>query len=84
MVTTSRVIVVLRSELGLQMSLAQKELKKIIEEKFKTNTYSEWSNEQTREFYRWQNRIKRIENAIQALGTLQLGDIEDKEYEGKF
>ncbi len=68
---------VLRGELGLQLGLAQKELKKVIKEKFKTNIYSEWDEVQKKEYYRFQHRIDRIESAIQSLGTLQLGDIED-------
>lgn len=84
MVATARVIVVLRSELGTQLSLAQKELQKIIDEKWKTNVYSEWSDKQQKEFSYWQKKQSRIETAIHALGAIQLGDIEDTDLELQF
>lgn len=84
MVTTSRVIVVLRGELGTQLSLAQKELKKIIADKWETNIYSEWNEKQTKEFTYWQKKFNRLETAIQALGAIQLGDVEDIEIDELF
>lgn len=77
--TTTRMVVVLRTELGTQLSLAQRELKKIIDEKFKTNVYGEWTEKQRKEYYRHELKIQRLQTAIHALGALQLGDIEDSE-----
>lgn len=81
MVATARVIVVLRVELGTQLSLAQKELQKTIDEKWKTNISSEWTDKQTKEFAYWQKKLNRLETAIHALGAIQLGDIEDTDLE---
>lgn len=78
--TTSRMVVVLRGELGTQLSLAQRELKAVIDQKFETNFYGEWTDSQRKEYTRWQHKLNRIETAIHALGALQLGDIEDKEF----
>jgi len=84
--TTSRTVVVLRSELGRQLSLAQKQFDKIDKEfkesgeldriakggRFKNSpTEKEWS--------RLKGVMRRLEIAAHALGALQLGDIEDKE-----
>lgn len=73
--TTSRMVVVLRGELGRQKSLAQIELRKVIDNKFKTNVYGEWTEPQRKEYITHERKLRRLSDAIDSLGSLQLGDI---------
>jgi len=86
MITTSRIIVVLRRELGKQLSIAMKQLdaikipgKHLSEVKLTADEV-----ELFKDIDQIQKRIFRIERAIHALGALNLGDIEDKQFEGSF
>lgn len=83
--TTARMVVVLRSELGNQFSLAHKEA-----EAFKASCETFYEERDrcasggpiTKNLKTWMkidNKVKRIRKAIDALGSIQLGDIEDVE-----
>lgn len=73
-------VVVLRSELGRQLGLAQKEHSRIINEEFGVNDWHKWTAEQRKLHDYRQGIERRLELATQALGALQLGDFEDKEF----
>lgn len=80
--TTSRMIVVLRGELGEQASLAHKEYKKLEEEYLPFKDLKK-SDEKVKKLYikydkAW-HKLQRLEKAAVALGSIQLGDIEDKD-----
>lgn len=75
MATTSRVIVVLRSALGRQLSIKNKELKIASEAHLK----SLGNLEKEKEFKRVRGSYERLERAIEHLGGLQLGDLEDED-----
>jgi len=78
--TTSRMVVVLRTELGTQLSLAQKELDRIRTQKNEElGLHKEWTEEYRKPYMRWDGIRERLQKTIHALGALQLGDIEDKE-----
>ena len=76
MVTTSRVIVVLRGELGNQLKLAHERIVKIQNKE----GYTRKEKDLDSAF----KSSERIDSAIHALGRLNLGDIEDIEIDELF
>lgn len=76
MVTTSRLIVILRSELGNQLKIACSEYKNIQDN---LNLASQ-KDRQKKLLVDNRNRQRRIRIAAEAIGSLTLGDIEDNEH----
>ncbi len=69
----------LRAELGTQLSLAQKEKKQLEEKKLQIDYRTEWNIKETKEWDKIHKKCQRLLKAVQALGAIQLGDIEDKD-----
>lgn len=84
--TTSRMVVVLRSELGRQLSLIHTEreaFRKENENLEKETQLCARGGPLTKTIKAYQKisfKARRLENAINALGSIQLGDIEDVEF----
>lgn len=85
MATIERVIVVLRSELGSQLSRAQKEADELsvryLESRIDPNILPEDLYRLERKSASMRYSVQRLKKAIESLGALQLGDIEK---EGEF
>lgn len=77
MVTTSRLIVVLRSELGEQLKLACSEYRNIQDSLALLNDNPE---KQKKLLESNRNKQYRLRTAAEALGRLTLGDIEDGQH----
>ncbi len=75
MVTTSRLIVVLRGELGLELASANKRLLEIKSIQTKVGD-GERVTRKFKDIECQTKRITRLESTIHALGRLTLGDIE--------
>ena len=73
MVATTRVVIVLRRELGNQLKLANTFFDSINDALMQDPE----NEDKQKDAYQAKKRVVRIETAIHALGALTLGDLED-------